>query len=657
MAEESVRNIVSKIDKRTADLEPVLKKLSESLDNISSSFAKEDPVNRFQAKSRGELLEQFRAPFQTQSDPSSGILAQIKDTLVENHKESFGILKSISESMKNISDMSKKGPDFIPFVGSTKDLSKAVGAAASMLGVLGKAFGKIAAPIAALSGIVGAVTGAMDAAKILGKDEKDVTGADRIEAGLVGLADNLTMGLMGVDTETYSQKKAEQKKQQQEGTFSSGDLMGDMGFGDIPGMEANVEDDPALNRGKVQARPPVSTAGAIATAGVGGDFKYIEEQRRKREESTSPKVEAAVPAATIPKIEAAAPEPKLPVSPATPPAPASKPTVAAAPSQQTTKASGAASASLFSTMEGDDNLEALQIKKGELQSLYSDYRDAKAKVAEQLANDRKKYPEGFIDDPSDPEYPPELKAVDDQFQPQIKALEKEVEELGKKPGIKEAKARAKAEDERFESDDFEKEDIFSNDIPEGKVKSESASIKSTSTLMQTDTTETSGGGSTTTRMTDAGKKENEEYVNLERTQQQERMELIKKLKGEGKIKGLVKFGMSQEGSPTAVPELVELEKKQKAQRDEIGKKYSGQDTYEQIIKPPEQSIESSTTVNRVSQENAEMKSEGQAIQPVIINNNNATSSNTQTVTPIKTGPRTTNNSFERKQMSVASYGT
>ena len=656
MAEESVRNIVSKIDKRTADLEPVLKKLSESLDNISSSFAKEDPVNRFQAKSRGELLEQFRAPFQTQSDPSSGILAQIKDTLVENHKESFGILKSISESMKNISDMSKKGPDFIPFVGSTKDLSKAVGAAASMLGVLGKAFGKIAAPIAALSGIVGAVTGAMDAAKILGKDEKDVTGADRIEAGLVGLADNLTMGLL-VDTETYSQKKAEQKKQQQEGTFSSGDLMGDMGFGDIPGMEANVEDDPALNRGKVQARPPVSTAGAIATAGVGGDFKYIEEQRRKREESTSPKVEAAVPAATIPKIEAAAPEPKLPVSPATPPAPASKPTVAAAPSQQTTKASPAASASLFSTMEGDDNLEALQIKKGELQSLYSDYRDAKAKVAEQLANDRKKYPEGFIDDPSDPEYPPELKAVDDQFQPQIKALEKEVEELGKKPGIKEAKARAKAEDERFESDDFEKEDIFSNDIPEGKVKSESASIKSTSTLMQTDTTETSGGGSTTTRMTDAGKKENEEYVNLERTQQQERMELIKKLKGEGKIKGLVKFGMSQEGSPTAVPELVELEKKQKAQRDEIGKKYSGQDTYEQIIKPPEQSIESSTTVNRVSQENAEMKSEGQAIQPVIINNNNATSSNTQTVTPIKTGPRTTNNSFERKQMSVASYGT
>ena len=115
--------------------------------------------------------------------------------------------------------------------------------------------------------------------------------------------------------------------------------------------------------------------------------------------------------------------------------------------------------------------------------------------------------------------------------------------------------------------------------------------------------------------------------------------------------------MSQEGSPTAVPELVELEKKQKAQRDDIGKKYSGQDTYEQIIKPPEQSIESSTTVNRVSQENAEMKSEGQAIQPVIINNNNATSSNTQTVTPIKTGPRTTNNSFERKQMSVASYGT
>lgn len=70
---------------------------------------------------------------------------------------------------------------------------------------------------------------------------------------------------------------------------------------------------------------------------------------------------------------------------------------------------------------------------------------------------------------------------------------------------------------------------------------------------------------------------------------------------------------------------------------------------------PAASVELSKTVNQMSQENADMRTDTAPVQPVVINNQSTVSSNQQSFTPLRTVPRPNNNSFERKVAAVSAY--
>ena len=66
---------------------------------------------------------------------------------------------------------------------------------------------------------------------------------------------------------------------------------------------------------------------------------------------------------------------------------------------------------------------------------------------------------------------------------------------------------------------------------------------------------------------------------------------------------------------------------------------------------------SSQTMSNLTGENKELL-EGvhrQAVQPVVVNNQSAVSTNTQSFSPLRTQPRSNNNSFERKQNMVSEW--
>lgn len=73
------------------------------------------------------------------------------------------------------------------------------------------------------------------------------------------------------------------------------------------------------------------------------------------------------------------------------------------------------------------------------------------------------------------------------------------------------------------------------------------------------------------------------------------------------------------------------------------------------VSAPSASVEPAKTVNQVSQENADMKTETPAIQPVVISNQSTVNSSQQSFSPLRTTPRPNNNSFERKQMAVSEW--
>jgi len=262
-----------------------------------------------------------------------------------------------------------------------------------------------------------------------------------------------------------------------------------------------------------------------------------------------------------------------------------------------------------SSIKAEENLEQLQMAQGELQGIYKDYRDEKAKVSEKLAGDRKNYPEGFIDDPSDPEYPKELKAIDDKYKKIIDAKKKEVEQLSKAPGISEAKARqAKAEADEQDDD---------KEISPAKTKSKVTGEKTKTT---TDTTVT-GGGSTTTKMVlskDAQKAE-AESPEMSKRHQAEYTELRGKLEAEGKLEGKSRREIMN------MPEIKELRARQNEEENTRGKRVTEGMSYE---------------VSKTSSENATMRDEMSSIksgQTAIMNN---VSNNSQTTyVPIKGEPR------------------
>ena len=290
-----------------------------------------------------------------------------------------------------------------------------------------------------------------------------------------------------------------------------------------------------------------------------------------------------------------------------------------------------------SSIKGSENLEKLQIAEGELQGLYSDQNNEKGKLLEKFVNDRKRFPNGVPDDPSDPDYPKELKAIDDKYQKQIDAKKKEVSELGKAPGISEAKKASKDFD-----DDLSKG--FSDEAPAksvskitgGNVKSSEFAITSTKSV------ETVTGGETTTKrvLTDDAKNAEAELTGMRGKHTAERKQAVDKLKSEGKITG--RFATDEDYQQ--IPELKDLKAKQDAERDVVAKRVDKG---------------TSTDVSKVSIDNASMRDEISASRSdsSTVVSNNISSNNTTKFVPMKSSPRAENtgSALDRYTSRITTY--
>jgi len=386
------------------------------------------------------------------------------------------------------------------------------------------------------------------------------------------------------------------------------------------------------------AAKPMLIGAAIAGTAYAGykGYQYLKGKEQKLgEEVSTPGYDAATeqmaggavdpsslppppaPATSAPSTPTPTPAPK-PVE-----APASKPTMGAAIAATVTAPSTTKKSDGVSSDVGDANLQELQMAQGGLQELYGEMRDKKAKVMESLIRDKKRFPDGIIDDPSDPEYPEELKAIDDKYKKLIDNQKKEIEKLSRAPGIKEAKARAKAEDDRFFGDE--------EDVAPVRTRS-----KTTGETVSTTSSETvTGGGSTTTKrvLSEDAQKAEKELEDLNKKQQSEKVEAFKKLEAQG---------LSRRERINA-PEIKELNAKQAAERAAVSKRIDEGTSYQ---------------VTKISGENAAMRDEMSTTtgsQPVIMNN--VSSNNTTSYVPMRGEPRATQrgSSLDRYSDRVAAY--
>lgn len=300
---------------------------------------------------------------------------------------------------------------------------------------------------------------------------------------------------------------------------------------------------------------------------------------------------------------------ETPTPTSTPSAAPSATKVGGAVAATASKSSSPKKSSVQQEMEGDDNLEKLEMAKAELQGLQEDYRDEKRKVSQELLKSGK-YPEGFSDFKGKPNYPEELKAVDQKYEPLIQAQKKEIEKLSKAPGIKEAKAREDSFDKEI---DGETKDTLSKASPKETFSK---------TTTSTDTT-TTGGGSTTTKRVRSADAEaaQKEMTALEGKHEEEKQQVVSKLKAEGKVGKVVKFSDYEN-----VPELKELTAKQEQERASISARIDAGTT---------------TEVSRTSGENVSLRDEITTTRgtPTPIVSNNVTNTSTNNYVPIKADPR------------------
>jgi hypothetical protein len=392
--EKSVRGQVTAIEERTAKLDSVLKKLSDSLDRISESLAKQQPQDNDQPD-REELIKQFKQPFATpqavtKEGSSDDLLNDIKDSLVLSQKDNFKLFKSIEETLLRIEQMGgslgggggdtklnfgggrgkpdapdkKAGkPDApdkkLPTTGKAEQAAEKK-AASSTLSKVGSGIAKVARVLPGVGLAVGAgmaayegVQGFTNAEDTLGIEGREATLGEKVSAaggsiveglsfGLVSgkSAGNFFAGMFGAGPDAKEKEKEAQKAVEagvppEQAAQVAEQVVSD-DFGAMAASMTSVTPI-AKNAGVNKAQPqsvsddfdsmaasmtsvtpisedtsvvkktqPPSTAGAIATANIRGaapDFKYIEEQRRKREgvkpattvtgETPSPKVEAA----------------------------------------------------------------------------------------------------------------------------------------------------------------------------------------------------------------------------------------------------------------------------------------------------------------------------------------------------------------------------
>ncbi len=283
-------------------------------------------------------------------------------------------------------------------------------------------------------------------------------------------------------------------------------------------------------------------------------------------EDTDPKVDATKPAmpdtkSFVPRKETKTEPPKTEAAP-TPPAPAPTPTsptpAAKTPATTPTPTAAPAKSKAALEVEAEKNYQNYEVTLAELKDYYLDKRDEKNKMMEKLMSDPR-YPEGVIDDPSSPEYPKELKAIDEKYDKLIAVAKKTVEDYKNKPGVKEyiKKIEAKSKDKFFDEDDIEDE------LGDKKLTTKVSGSKFTTTQTET----VSGGGSTTSKrvLSEDAKKAQEELKKLDDRQAEERKKVVDKLKSEGKITG--RFAKSSDFQN--IDELKNLKSKQDAERSSL----------------------------------------------------------------------------------------
>jgi len=381
---------------------------------------------------------------------------------------------------------------------------------------------------------------------------------------------------------------------------------------------------------------PAALLGGLITAPETRYNESVEDPSTPDEASGPPPATARFAAPTPPAAAAAAPP--AAAAPTPPAAAAAAPPAAAAPTPPASKVGSAIAATAaapsaskksggVSADEGDANLQELQMAQGGLQELYREMRNEKAKVTEALLRDKKRFPDGIVDDPSDPEYPKELKAIDDKYKKLIDNQKKEIEKLSKAPGIKQAKAREKAEDDRFFGDEKE--------MAPAKTKSKVTGEKTKTT---TETT-VSGGGSETMKMvlSEDAKKAEAEGPAMSKRHQAEYSELRGKLESEGKLEGKSRREIMN------MPEIKELRARQDAEQEARGRRVTDGMTYE---------------VSKTSGENAAMRDEisgAKGGQTAVMNN--VSNNNTTTYMPIKGEPRpgSRGSALDNYNNRVASY--
>ena len=535
--EKSVRSQVTAIEERTAKLDSVLKKLSDSLDRISESLAKQQPTDNDQPD-RQELIKQFKQPFATpqavtKEGSSDDLLNDIKDSLVLSQKDNFKLFKSIEETLLRIEQMGgslgggdtkvkfgggkgkpdapdKKATDTkgkkSPTTGKAAQAAEKK-AATSTLSKVGSGIAKAAkvlpgvglavtAGMAAYEGVQG-FTNAEDTLGIEGREatlgEKFSAAGGSIVEGLSfgsvsgKSAGNFFAGMFGAGPDAEEKEKEAQKAVEAGVPPEQAAQVAEQAVSDdFDAMATSMTSiTPVSEEASIvkKAQTPVSTAGAIATANVRGaspDFKYIQEQRRKRE-----------------------------------------------------------------AIEYDKGMLSVADKGIEMLQPLSEDNDARQKYIS----------------------------------------------------------------------DFKKSEAFTKMSPEQQAELE---------------TRLSTGDLTVENVS-----KNLSNIRSARNNLVEAKEKGISMEGLVRAAEQVAPGSSNAIDASLVTKTIDM-----AQAG---------------VGTPAASVELSRTVNQMSQENADMKTEAPSMQPVVINNQSSVSSNQQSFTPLRTTPRPNNNSFERKQMAVSDY--
>jgi len=591
---EEMDKSLSGINVSLTKFEDTLKKLDSSLEKIATSLGRKE-----QPSKGGFNFNLFsgnqKSVTNTGNAGGDKLMTELRNALDKNHKESFKIFQSMESLLKGIDEKLGKQaegggggsplPAPVPSPGTPDKAKKGV------LGKVGSVLGKVALPLAAVMAGMEAHSGYTKAGETLDLEPgQEPTFGQKLAGAGAGVMSGLTFGM--IDEKKMAHTLAGTGKGKEYAAAEQAKISGLSSGGDM------FDSGPAPDLGPVQAAAPeAKTSKPVGSAAAAALEATVSKPAGKETKSAS----VSTPAAS--KIPSASKGP-----------------------------------SAKEKMQGEENLQKLEEKEAELQTVQREYKDEIAKASEKLANDTKNYPQGFIDDPSDPEYPKELKAVDDKYKPKIEALKKEIFTLSKAPGIEGAKKAQAAAD----AEDDEKPSI----TPKTKVTGGSSVEKTTSTETVT------GGGETTSKrtLTPEAEAAQKELAGIDDKQAAEKKQVIDKLKAEGKI-----TGGPEASDYETIPELKELKTKQDAELAAISAKIDSGTNYEtSTIAPPPQTTTTATTVSSLSAENKDLSMEAsKGGAPSVVSSNNVQNNNTTSFTPFKPLPRGGLSSLERKQDTVS----